>query len=77
MMVDGYSNRLRYGITAAMLGFILACSVGFIHLRSFDLTRLSFQNGLVFDWALVHCAIIIGIIGFLIGGRADRRLSHI
>jgi len=76
MMVDGYSNRLRYAVTGGLLGYILACIAGFIYVRGLDLSAISFQNGLVFEWALIHCGIIIGIIGFLIGSRADRRLSH-
>ena len=76
MMVEGYSNRLRYGVTGGLLGYIVACIGGFVYIGGLDMTRISFQNGLVFDWALIHCAIIIGIIGFLIGSRADKRLSH-
>ncbi len=76
MMVDGYSNRLRYGVTAMFFGLIIACAGGMYYVRNYDLTLFSFQDGLFFDWALIHCAIIIGIIGFYIGSRADRRLSH-
>ena len=76
MMVEGYSNRLRYGVTGLMLGSLLACIGGFLYVGGLNLSAISFQDGLVFDWALIHCSIIIGIIGFLIGSRADRRLSH-
>jgi fluoride ion exporter CrcB/FEX len=76
MMVDGYSNRFRYTVTGGLLGAALACIGGFIYVRSLDLSAISFQSGMVFEWALIHCGIIIGIIGFMIGSRADRRLSH-
>ena len=76
MMVDGYSNKFRYAVTGGLLGAALACVGGFIYVRGLDLSAISFQSGLVFEWALIHCCIIIGIIGFIIGSRADRRLSH-
>jgi hypothetical protein len=76
MMVEGYSNKLRFGATGMLFGLALACIGGMIYVKNYDLMRFSFQDGLFFDWALIHCAIIIGIIGFLIGSRADRRLSH-
>jgi hypothetical protein len=76
MMVEGYSNKLRYTVTGLLLGSFLACIGGIIYVGGLDLTKISFQNGLVFEWALIHCGIIIGIIGFLIGSRADKRLSH-
>lgn len=76
MMVDGYSNRLRYAVTGALAGTTLACAGGFIYVSGIDLSAITFQDGLVFEWALIHCGIIIGIIGFLIGSRADKRLRY-
>ena len=71
-----YSNRFRYAVTGGLVGYILACVGGFVYVGGLDLTAISFQDGLVFEWALIHCGIIIGIIGFLIGSRVDRRLCQ-
>jgi len=76
MMVDGYSNKLRYAVTGGLLGYVLACVGGLVYVGGLDLTAISFQDGLVFEWGLIHCGIIIGIIGFLIGSRVERRLSQ-
>ena len=62
MMVEGYSNKVRYAATGGLIGTVLACTGGFIYVKSLDLSIISFQDVLVFVWALLHCGISIGII---------------